>query len=135
MPLGLRCLVSVGLSRLGLCIPFCIGKGLVRSGRGGRGIGRLHRLLRGLVLGLRDMGICLFRLRMCRRRSRLGFLRLGFEGGSSFVRLVVRRRVWLFGPILRFCRGSILCRFFRRCRLGIFFGMSCLGIGLLGFCL
>jgi len=70
--------VLVGLSRLGLCIPFCRDMGLVRSGRGGRGIELLRRLLIGLILGLRDMGICLFHLRMCRRRSLLGFLRLGF---------------------------------------------------------
>jgi len=135
VPLELRCLV-LGLSyRLGLCSPFCISRGLILNGQDVRGIGLLHRLLISPFQVLLSMGTCLCLGMIRLLRSRLVLVRLEFVKGNSFVLLVLLRLGLLLLPILPFCRGSILCRFFHLCCLGIFFGRNCLDIELLGFCL
>ena len=126
----------LGLSyKLVLYIPFCRGMGLVRSGLSVRVRERLRRLLRDLVLALLGMDIYLFQKKIHQLRNLSEFLRLGFEARNNFVRLVLRRRVPLFLPILPFCLGSILCIFFLLLNLKIFSGMCCLCRELLGFCL
>ena len=133
MPLGLRCLVLGRSCRLVRRSPFCRDMELVLSGLGGREKVLQRRRLRCLALVLQGRGICLC-LKMIRRlRNRLLLLKLEYVKGSNSVRLVVLRRELLLEPILLFCLDSILCKFFHRCCLGIFFCMCYLDIELLGF--